>query len=164
MRYSMPAETHERLFGKPDLEPAETGRSRRCKTCGDWHPLSKPWPHNCRPPQDTPPQRLAAPRIAPSFEPFVTGRTDTAEVIGSRNDKREYMKRNDLVEHDEGVGDRNQWVEDRENEREIVADIKRFHETDPENLSPDLKAQRMDEGGSLDEGTEISATDIEMVK
>jgi hypothetical protein len=102
--------------------------------------------------------------VAPAFEPFRTGMLDTAEVIGSRGEKREYMKRNDLVEYDSGVGDRNDWVEEHENSRQIVADIKRFRETDPENLSPDLKAQPIDEKGNLDEGTEIETTDLEIAK
>jgi len=162
-RYEMTPERHTEIFGPPSREDPGVGRSRLCRTCGGWHKLSA-WPHNCRPPQIGPTQKLAAPQLAPSFEPFKTGKLDTAEVIGSRGDKREYMKRNDLVEYDTGIGDRNDWVEEYDNGRQIVADIKRFHETDPENLSPDLKAQRMDDAGSLDEGTEIETENMEIVK
>ena len=162
MQYDIDPGRHAKIFGG-NAEDRETGRSRRCRSCGGWHRLDRPWPHNCRAPAP-PPQRLAAPQLAPKFEPFKTGLLDSAEVIGSRNDKREYMRRNDLVEYDNGVGRRNEWVEDHETGREIVETIKRFHETDSENLPPDLRAQRMDAAGSLDEGTEISATDIKVIE
>lgn len=159
------AEQHARVFGpRDDLDNAGPGRSRRCKVCMGWHRLDRPWPHNCRAEAPRRNPNLAAPQIAPSFEPFRTGALDTAEVITSRAEKREYMKRHDLVEYDAGVSNAPTWVEQIEYERGIVTDLKRFHETDPINLSPDLKAQPMDDRGSLDEGTEINASDIEVVK
>lgn len=164
MQYNMTPERHAAIFGKKREEPEEPGRSRKCKVCGDWHRLDKPWPHNCRGEAPRRNKNLATPKLAPTFHAFKTGVLPGAEVIGSRNDKREYMKRNDLVEYDEGVDHRNEWVEERENERDIVADIKRFRETDELALPPDLKAQRFDEGGSLDEGTEIEVDDIEVIK
>lgn len=165
MRYSINPDRHAAIFGKAPIALDETpGRSRLCRSCGDWHRLDKPWPHNCRKEGPRRNPNLAMPQIAPSFQPFKTGALDSAEVITSRDDKREFMKRNDLVEYDEGVGKRNEWVEEYENGRDIVADIKRFHETDPLALPPDLKAQPMDEGGSLDEGTEINAAEIEVIK
>lgn len=154
-----------RVFGpQDDLDSTGPGRSRKCKVCDGWHRLDRPWPHNCRSEAPRRNPNLHAPQLAPRFEAFRTGVTETAETIGSRNEKREYMKRHDLVEYDDGVTNEASWVEKIEHERDIVADLKRFHEIDSENLSPDLKAQSMDEGGSLDEGTEISATDIEVVK
>lgn len=165
MHFKIDEATHSAIFGpRDDLGVTTPGRSRHCKTCGGWHRLDRPWPHNCRPPAPARNRNLATPQIAPKFEPFKTGVLDGAAVISNRYEKSEYMKRNDLVEHETGVGDRNGWVEDYETEREIVADLKRFHETDPENLPPDLKAQRMDEAGSLDDGSEINASDIEVVK
>ena len=161
-RYAMSAERHAAIFGAPSEEEPGVGRSRLCKTCGGWHKLNA-WPHNCRPPRHGPTQRLAAPMLAPTFNPFKTGVLDNAEVIGSRNEKREYMKRNDLVEYDSGVGERNEWVEQRDNEREIVSDIKRFRETDSENLPPDLKAQRMEDAGALDGASEVQVEDVEIV-
>lgn len=165
MHYSTDPAKHAKIFGpKDDFDSSGPGRSRKCKVCGGWHRTDKPWPHNCR--AESPPRNisLATPQIAPPFQAFKTGELDTAEYIGNRADKQEYMKRNDLVEYAEGVDSRNDWVEERENERDIVADIKRFKETDPLNLSPDLKAVPMDEKGSLDEGTEINSSDIEMVE
>lgn len=158
----LPPAEFNRIFGRP--EPAEApGRSRRCKACGGWHRLDRPWPHNCR--RESPPRAdFPAPLLAPKFEPFMTGRSDTAEYIGDRRAKREFMERHDLAEYDPGVGQRNDWVEQREHERQVVADLKRFHETDPINLPPDLRAQPMDTRGSLAEGTEISADSIEVVK
>lgn len=153
---------YARIFGAPALSEAP-GRSRKCKVCGDWHKLDRPWPHNCR--SEAPPRAdFPAPLLAPKFDPFMTGQTGTAEYIADRRAKREFMERNDLVEFDEGVGQRNDWVEQHEHEREIVADLKRFHETDPLNLPPDLKAGRLDETGSLSEGTEINADSIEVIK
>lgn len=144
--------------------PRPAGRSRLCKVCGDWHRLDRPWPHNCR--AEAPPRNpdLAVPMIAPTFQPFCTSPLDDGVIINSRAEKREYMARHDLAEYDEGVGKRNEWVEERELERQVVADLKRFHETDAENLSPDLKAVPIDEAGSLDEGTEINTDAIEVVK
>jgi hypothetical protein len=166
MRYAMPADTHARIFGpKDDLGDEAIGRSRKCKSCGGWHSTSKPWPHNCRKPAPPRNPNLTTPQLAPSFQPFKTGVMETAEVISSRNEKRAYMERNDLVEHDEGVGVKNEWVEAHENERGLVSDIKRFIETDPLNIPPDLKVQEhVGDSGSLDEGTEISIDNLEVAK
>lgn len=154
-----------RVFGpKDELDSSGPGKSRKCKMCGGWHRLDQPWPHNCRPEAPRRNPNLHTPQLAPKFEAFRTGVLEGSEIINDRADKREYMKRNDLVEYDEGVTNEPSWVEQIEYEREIVDDLKRFHEIDSENLSPDLKAQDMDDGGSLDDGTEINATDIEVVK
>lgn len=156
---------YNRVFGpKDDLDSTGAGRSRKCKMCGGWHRLDQPWPHNCRPEAPKRNQNLKTPQLAPKFEAFRTGALESAEVINSRADKREYMKKNDLVEYDNGITNKQSWVEQIEYENEIVADLKRFHEIDSENLTPDLKAQRMEESGTLDEGTEINVTDIEIVK
>lgn len=165
MRLGISQKDFERIFGlKGDLDSTGPGRSKRCKVCGGWHRLDKPWPHNCR--AKAPPRNpnLHTPQLAPAFQSFRTGVLDDAVTITNRHEKREYMKRNGLVEYDEGVSNTPTWVEKKQYEREIVEDIKRFHETDPLNLPPDLKAIPMDETGSLDKGTEISATDIEVVK
>lgn len=159
------AEQHARVFGpRDDLDITGHGRSRKCKVCDGWHRLDQPWPHNCRTEAPRSNPKLATPQIAPPFQAFKTGQLDNAKVITSRAEKAEYMRRNDLVEYDTGVSNEETWVEKRECERGIVRDIKRFIETDPLNLPPDLKAQPMNEGGSLDDGTEISASDIEVVK
>ena len=165
MRYAVNPDLHRAIFGEP--ERAETpGRSRRCKTCGDWHRLDKPWPHNCRQPAPPRNPNLATPLVTPPFEPFRTGATDSAEMIQNRQDKREFMKRRGLVEFDAGVTKPDDhWTREAESKREVVRDIKRFIETDPLAIPPDLKPQRMDEGGSLEAGTEINvAPDIEVVK
>lgn len=123
---------YARIFGA--TAETGTGRSRLCKTCGAWHALDKPWPHNCRP--EAPPRsHLASPQIAPKFEEFVTGKTDTAEIIGDRRAKRTFMDRHDLAEYDEGVSpppppSERQW------EREFVQDFKRAQEEDPLNRPP----------------------------
>lgn len=148
---------YARIFGTRE-EPDAPGRSRLCKVCGGWHSLSRPWPHNCR--SEAPPRAdFPAPQIAPTFQPFMTGRMDTAEYIGDRRDKREFMERNDLVEYDEGVGDHAQWVEDREYEREVVSDIKRFVETDPINYP---QVERINET-NLEEAPEVSTEGMEVV-
>ncbi|MEM8971346.1 MAG: hypothetical protein AAGD43_04685 [Pseudomonadota bacterium] len=108
-----------------------------------------------------PPQ---TPMLAPAFETFKTGETETAEVITSRNEKREYMERNDLVEYDDGVSNAETWIDDKNHEREIVQDLKRFHETDPLNLSPDLKAKQMDSKDLDTDGTDINTDNIEVIK
>lgn len=160
------ADKHARIFGAPTVTGARPGRRRvfTCPYCGDLHTRGAE-PDNCRPEPRRKP-KLAAPMVAPPFEAFKTFPTDEGVVITNRHEKREYMARNGLVEYDAGVaGQRTpDWIEAREHEAEIVADIKRFHETDPLNLSPDLKAERMDENGSLDTGTEIDASNIEVIK
>ncbi len=169
MRYAMDASRHAAIFGpQDDLGCEGPGRSRRCKACGDWHRLDRPWPHNCREPVYVR-QRLASPQLAPSFEAFRTGALGTAEVIGSRREKREYMKRHDLVEYDEGVrGPDDHWTAEREKEREFVADMKRFIETDPLNLPPDLKAQEhvgdLKDVAGVEPGAADISTDIEVAK
>ncbi|MCV6826010.1 MULTISPECIES: hypothetical protein [Halocynthiibacter] len=155
-------EEYERVFGPKDDLDRQPGRTRLCKTCGGWHLLNR-WPHNCMKPQDTPPQILPAPQLAPTFEPFMTGKTDTATYIGSRNDKREYMKRNDLVEYDEGV--KHDTVSEREIEREIVQDLKRFEETDPLNIPPDLKvSERVGDLEKSSDSPDVQADNVEIIK
>lgn len=159
------AEKHALIFGPPTVTGARPGRRRfyTCRFCGEIHQRGAA-PDNCRE-QARPEPKLAAPMVAPPFEAFKTFPTDEGVVISNRHEKQEYMARNGLVEYDEGVaGQRTpDWIETRAHEAEIVADIKRFHETDPLNLAPDLKAERMDETGSLDTGTEIEATNIEVI-
>lgn len=122
---------HARIFGQ--REEAKPGRSRLCKSCGDWHSLDEPWPHNCRPER---PKRshLASPMLFPKFEPF---RPDMMAdvVINDRREKRDYMERNDLVEYDTGVKpppepSARQW------EEQFVQDMKAAIETDPLNIEP----------------------------
>lgn len=151
---------YARIFGPRDDLDSAPGRSRKCKVCGGWHRLEQPWPHNCR--SEAPPRAdFPTPQLAPSFQPFMTGPGADAEYIGSRNDKRQYMERNDLAEYDAGVGRRNEWVEEIEQDRELVQTIKRTLETDPLELPP------MEHIGETDldtSGTEIITEDIEVAK
>jgi len=89
---------YARIFGQPERG---TGRARLCKVCGDWHKVGHV-PHNCRP--EAPPRAaLAAPMLAPTFQPFVAGDHDAPVIINDPGDKRSYMDRHDLVEFDEGI-------------------------------------------------------------
>lgn len=109
------------------------GRSRRCNSCGDWHSLDKPWPHNCRPP--APPRSdLAAPMLFPKFEAFKPD-VFAETIINDRKDKRDYMERHDLVEYDSGVKPIAPPSE-REWEREFVSDFKAAQEMDPLAIEP----------------------------
>ncbi|MBK8772899.1 MAG: hypothetical protein IPM06_21050 [Rhizobiales bacterium] len=147
---------YDRLFGARD-EPRGAGRSRKCRHCGDWHQLDT-WPHNCR--DERPPRaNLAAPMVAPAFGDFMTGVTETAEYIGDRRARREFMERHDLVEYDEGVKTEpepteRQWVED------FVRDFKRVQQEDPLNRPPIDRIGETD----LDGSAEIDASDIEVFK
>lgn len=150
----LPRDEFSRIFGVRQAT-GEAGRSRRCTSCGDWHRLDRPWPHNCRKP--APPRSdLAAPQIAPPFQEFMTGRTDTAAYIGSRGDKRNFMDRHELVEYDDGV--RPDAVSDREVERELVADFKRAMEEDPLNRPPMERIGETDTEGA----GEISMDSVEV--
>lgn len=125
-------QNYARIFGT-GREDAGVGRSKLCNSCGDWHSLSKPWPHNCRPP--SPPRSdLSSPMLAPAFGEFVTGQTDSAEVIGDPRAKREFMDRHDLVEHEPIEPPKEPSA--REWEAEFVADFKRAAEEDPLNRPP----------------------------
>jgi hypothetical protein len=147
----------ERVFGP--REPMEAGtRKRSCRSCGGWHDLNKPWPHNCRPPAPPKNPDLATPQIAPPFQAFKTGELDGAEIITNRHEKREYMERHDLVEYDAGVKPDN--PSEREIEREYVQDFKRFMETDPLNIEPIDRVGEMDNDGAGD----ITVDDIEVAK
>jgi hypothetical protein len=162
-----PAE-HARIFGQP--ERADTpGRSRSCASCGGWHRTDKPWPHNCR---SAPPARsaLAAPPVYATFDAFRTGVMAGAETITSRNERREYMARHGLVDHDPGVQrEVDHWTWEREQEREVVQTVKRFMETDPLNIPPDLKATERvgdsDLGGAGVEGAgDIDTSSMEIIE
>jgi hypothetical protein len=145
---------YARIFG-PKLEEGAVGRSRLCKTCGDWHSLSKPWPHNCRPP--APPRSdLSAPMLAPTFGEFVTGQTDTAQIIGDRRAKREFMERHELAEY-EPISPPPEPTE-REWEAEFVQDFKRAQEEDPLNRPPVDVIGRTDTEGA----GEIDMADVEI--
>ena len=141
-----------RVFGTPSAE-RETGRSRRCRFCGDWHRLDRPWPHNCR--DEAPPRAdFATPMIAPKFEPFRTGVLEGAEIINSRRDKREYMAKNDLVEWDDGVQPERGPTE-REEKEVFAREVKRFAETDPLNIEPVDRIGETDTDGSGDIATDV---------
>lgn len=169
MHYRNDAAEHARIFGVPDQLDSDTGpgRKRKCKTCGSWHRIDRPWPGNCRP--SRPPRAdLAAPRLAPAFEAFKPNRT-TDDVIGSRNDKREYMRRNGLVEYDEGVrAPDDHWTERRAEERRVGQLIADIRQTDTEYLSNRVgfdvtNPERVDEAGTLDAGTEIETDGMDEV-
>lgn len=137
---------YARIFG-PKPEDRGAGRSRLCRSCGDWHSLSRPWPHNCRPP--APPQSdLSSPMLAPRFDAFVTGRTETAEIIGDRKAKREFMARHDVVEYEPIDAPREQSP--REWEAEFAADVKRSMEIDPLSVPPVDVIGRTDTEGAGD--------------
>ena len=162
MRYSIDPEKHNRIFGAPDpIDDTGPGRARRCKVTGQWFKPGQ-HPHN-RPSVSKRNPDLATPQIAPAFEPFRTGVTDGAEVIGSRADKAEFMRQNDLVEFDDGVTNAPTWVEEREERQQIVETIRRFAATDTDYYEPEHKAEDMSQG-CLDEGSEISVDDIEVIE
>lgn len=144
------------IFGAPAAQ-REPGRSRLCRVCGDWHSLTKAWPHNCR--TEAPPRsHLPAPRIAPKFEAFKPN-LFSDEVISDPRSKRAYMERHDLVEYDEGVKPPPEPT-DREWEAQFVADFKRAAETDPLNRPPVEVVGQSD----LEQADEISVDDIEVAK
>jgi hypothetical protein len=148
---------YARIFGAQPKERAP-GRSRRCKHCGDWHRLDA-WPHNCRDERPARNHDLASPQLAPKFEEFITGKTETAEYIGDRKAKREFMDRHDLVEYDEGVAPpreptHKEWLED------FVQDFKRAQQEDPLNRPPIDRIGETD----LGEAEEVDPTDIEVFK
>jgi hypothetical protein len=147
-----------RIFGARE-EPEGPGRSRKCKTCGGWHLLSKPWPHNCR--QPAPPRNpdLHTPQIAPPFDAFMTGQTETAAYIGDRRAKRDYMDRHDLVEYDEGVAPDPEPT-DRQLREEFARDLNRVLEMDPLAIKPVDVVGRTDTDGAGD----IDVSSIEVAK
>jgi hypothetical protein len=135
------------------------GRSRLCKVCGDWHPTAQPWPHNCR--KEAPPRarHLAAPQLAPRFEPFVAGTHDEPVMISDPRDKRTYMDRHDLVEYDAGVVPPPQ-PSAREWEAELVEDFTKAEQQDPLARPPTEIIGRTD----LEGAAEIDHTTIEVAK
>lgn len=145
----------DRVFGARDDADAP-GRSRLCRSCGGWHRMDRPWPHNCRAPAPPRNPDLATPQIAPPFHAFQTVGLDP-EVIGSRHDKREYMAKNDLVEYDAGVQPEREPTE-REVKAEFAAQIKRFVEADPLAIKPvDVIGQT-----DLSEAPEVSTDGMEV--
>lgn len=149
--YQFPEREFQRIFGTPEREE-RPGAYRKCKTCGGWHARGRV-PHNCRP--EAPPRAdYATPQIAAPFQPFMTGRMEGAAYIGNRADKREYMKRNDLVEYDEGVNKRNDWVEAYERDASIVESIERAMELDPAEREPLEYVGQRDLGGAGDIDTD----------
>lgn len=138
-------EQFARVFGpRDDLDSNGPGRSRRCRSCNGWHRTDQPWPHNCR--SEAPPRNpdLATPLLAPRFDPFLAGAQGDpdAEYIGSRNDKREYMKRHDLTEYESGVADTSgEWSRQIDERREVAETVKRFMDTDTEYWTPEQRGE-----------------------
>lgn len=152
----IPADRFTAIFGPKDAPGV--GKSRLCRTCGGWHAVGKPWPHNCRP--EAPPRSpLAAPQIAPTFEAFRTGVTETGVVINDRREKREHMARNDLVEYDEGISLPPEPT-DREWREQFVTDLKQVMEMDPLNRPPIENIGQTDMDGADD----IDTADIKVFK
>lgn len=129
------AERHEAIFGPvDDLMEEKTGKKRLCKTCGGWHRIDRPWPHNCRPPQRKM-QHLPAPTIIGDIPAHRVG----DEIIDGRRQQREFMARTGFVEHEsmeETAGTHKQDFSSRKYEEELVGDIKRALEEDPLNRPP----------------------------
>lgn len=152
----------DKIFGAPDPE-RRAGAQRLCKTCGGWHLLSA-WPHNCREPGWRPPQTLASPRIIHDVEEHFPQR---GVRISSRNEQREWMKRNDFVEHEdftppggrqfgaEGTVARKQYEED------LVQDIKRAFEEDPLNRPPPMMIEQANSEATEDEA--VSMDNVEVI-
>lgn len=163
MRIAMTPERHAAIFG-PTLEEPGTGRIRKCKSCGDWHRLDRPWPHNCRKEGPRRNVNLAAPQLAPTFDAFMTGQTDDAVYIGDRGAKRDYMERNGLVEYDEGVTNEPNWVEQKRELDEVAQDLKRFSETDEDYWSPDHYAVDPTKDDLNTEGQDVDMTQVEIAK
>lgn len=149
---------YARIFGRrDDLDATPGRRSRLCRFCGAWHALDA-WPHNCR--TETPPRaKLAAPMLAPKFEPFRAGDHENPVIINDHRDKRSYMDRHDLVEYDEGVRPEREKTR-REEMDEFAADFNRVLETDPLNRPPTEVIGRTD----LEGASEIDTSPIEVFK
>lgn len=143
-------EQHARIFG-PQLEERRQGRSRLCRVCGGWHALDRPWPHNCRGEQ-RPPPKLAAPMLAPRFPEHVAHHSGEPEVIWGRRSQREYMKRNDLIQYEEGIeGQRKpEWIEEREEIEAFGQALKKQTELDPLARPPIERIGESDLAGAED--------------
>lgn len=153
----------DRVFGpKDNLDSNGPGRSRKCKVCGGWHRLDMPWPHNCR--SEAPPRNpdLAMPQVAPAFQPFKASVHPDAPVIGSRNDKRDYMDRNGLAEYEPGVRNEGaQWAREKEERRELEADIQRFDQTDMDYWTPEQRGDVAPTEALETDGKDVDLTTAE---
>lgn len=159
------ADRHNAIFGKPTATGKRVGRRRYyINRHTDEITLRGTEGHNLLEPLPPANRDLSSPQIAPTFQEHVAGDHRDPVVIGDRSAKRDYMERNGLAEYDEGVGHRNEWVEERQNMEDIVDTVKMAMERDPLSLEPWEKPQRLDEKGSLAEGTEIDTGNMEIVE
>lgn len=137
-RPQVSAEAFARVFGpRETFTDEEPARRRLCKACGGWHRVDEPWPHNCRSPDDRPPQYLSAPLLIHDVEPHRHGDW----IITSRNEQREFMRRTGAVEHDEmreTAGTHRQDFASRTYQEDLVQDVKRAMQEDPLNSPPPL--------------------------
>lgn len=161
MRYALTEEDFGRIFGAP-REARGVGRARKCHTCGGWHAADKPWPHNCRKPAPPRNRDLAAPDIAGPFEPFVPIADPSHGPINDRREKRDFMARRGLAEHAPGIGRRNTWVEDYDLARSVEESMRQVMQMDPLAMPPEYRGERLNEGGGLDDGTEIDVSAVEV--
>lgn len=167
MRYAMDPEQHAAIFGPRDpMDAGGPGRFRRCRSCGGWHERGKV-PHNCRPPAPPRNPNLHTPQVAPGFAPFLASQQGR-EVISTRAERRDYMERHDLVDYDEGVRKEGEhWTEERAEIDTIKRTMAEFRQTDTDYLSniagfDVTNPERVDDTGSLDEGTEIETDGMDI--
>lgn len=148
---------HARIFGPRDASAElKPGRNRKCRSCGGWHSLAEPWPHNCRPPAPPRNPRLKVPQRPTKFSEFVAG---DGSIINDRREMADFCERHELAPYEEGVK-LDRAPTEREWEADFVSDLKRAIEEDPLARKPVDVIGRTD----LDGTAEIDTADIEVFK
>ena len=154
------AEKFDSIFGRKDELDTRPGRRRKCKSCGDWHLLSEPWPHNCRT-IERPMQILKAPMLIPDVEPHKHG----DYVITTRSEQRDFMKETGSVpfetfEPTAGAAAAAKSYETKEYKDQLVKDIIRGMEEDPLNRPPPLMVEEAN--SKVTDEEKIDTTKIEV--
>lgn len=151
-------EAWARVFGAPDPE-RRAGAQRLCKVCGGWHMLDA-WPHNCVEPDWRPEQRLASPMVigdVPEHSPA------QGVHITTRQEQRDYMARNGLVEHEaftSTAGTGRQDFTSKTYEADLVQDIKRALQEDPLNRPPVESVEQANADAADEEKVDTSNVEI----
>ena len=84
-------------------------------------------------------------------------------MISTRAERRDYMERHGLVDHDPGIRPETEhWTWRKDDERQIGETMKRYRDTDTDYWPDDVQPAAL-ESGSLDDGTEIDTAGIDIV-
>lgn len=155
-------EEHERIFGKTEIV---SGRRDRIVTFEGETQLVSEMGDNYRSYFEHRRARTESTRVgimSDISEAFATGYTEFGEVITSRQEKREFMKKHDLVEYEPSMADKpaDSWVDKKSRRAEISDTMRELRHVDTESDA----FQHIETNGKEDPRAEAVVDETNMTK